>query len=123
VAFVKKQCEKFASQLITKLQGQFSTHNLMDEFSIMYPQYGYNQNLKQGLLLNLIVLIALKLSLDEFSVPTLFSTTIFDLQRSLFFNTMKKNFKLAMQKPFDVNPCTKLWKSFSSSQILVEKHS
>ncbi len=60
VAFVKKQCEKFSSQLITKLQGQFSTHNLMDEFSIMYPQYGYNQNLKQGLLLNLVVLIALK---------------------------------------------------------------
>jgi hypothetical protein len=47
-------------QLITKLQGQFSTHNLMDEFRIMYPQYGYNQNLKQGLLLNLVVLITLK---------------------------------------------------------------
>jgi hypothetical protein len=32
----------------------------MDEFSIMYPQYGYNQNLMQSLLLTLAVLIALK---------------------------------------------------------------
>ncbi len=62
VAFVKKQCEKIASQLIIKLQGQFSTHNLMDEFSIMYAQYGYNQNLKQGLLFNLVVFIASKVN-------------------------------------------------------------
>jgi hypothetical protein len=34
---------------------------------------------------------------------------------------MKKNSKLVMQKPFDVNPFTKLWKTFSSSQIIVEK--
>jgi hypothetical protein len=26
-----------------------------------------------------------------------------------------------MQKPFDVNPLTKLWRTFSSSQILVKK--
>jgi len=48
VAFVKKTMWKFASQFITKLQGQFSTNNLMDEFCIMYSQYGYNQNCKQG---------------------------------------------------------------------------
>ncbi len=48
VAFVKKTMSKFASQFITKLQGQFSTNNLMDEFCIMYSQYGYNQNCKQG---------------------------------------------------------------------------
>jgi hypothetical protein len=33
----------------------------------------------------------------------------------------ENNFKLLMQKPFDVNPFTKLWKTFSLSQILVEK--
>jgi hypothetical protein len=67
----------------------------MDEFCIMCSQYGYNQNFKQGLLFNLVVLIALKLRLDELWVPSLFSTIIFDLQGSLFFNTMKKNSKLA----------------------------
>jgi hypothetical protein len=36
---------------------------------------------------------------------------------------MKKNSKLAMQKPFDVNPHTKLWGKKNSSQILVEKNS
>jgi hypothetical protein len=70
----------------------------MDEFCIMYSQYGYNQNCKQGLLFNLVVLIALKLRLDELWVPSLFSTIIFDLQGSLFFNTMKKNFKLAQPR-------------------------
>jgi hypothetical protein len=34
---------------------------------------------------------------------------------------MKNNSKLVMQKPFDVNPFTKLWKTLSSSQILLEK--
>jgi len=34
---------------------------------------------------------------------------------------MKKNSNLVMQKPFVVNPFTKLWKTFSSSQIVVEK--
>jgi hypothetical protein len=34
---------------------------------------------------------------------------------------MKNNSKLVMQKPFDVNPFTKLWKTLSSSQIFVEK--
>jgi hypothetical protein len=44
---------------------------------------------------------------DELWVLRLFSTTSFDLQRSLFLITMKNNSKLAMQKPFDVNPLTK----------------
>jgi hypothetical protein len=31
---------------------------------------------------------------------------------------VKNNAKLAMQKPFDINPHTKLWRTLSSSQIL-----
>jgi hypothetical protein len=34
---------------------------------------------------------------------------------------MKNNSNLVMQKPFDVNSLTKLWRTFFSSQILVEK--
>jgi hypothetical protein len=49
---------------------------------------------------------------------TLFSSIAFDLQRFLFVFTMKNNAKLIMQKPFDLNPLTKLWKTLSSSQIL-----
>jgi len=32
--------------------------------------------------------------------------------RSLLVLTMKINVKLAMQEPFDINPLTKLWKTF-----------
>jgi hypothetical protein len=34
---------------------------------------------------------------------------------------MKNSVKLAMQKPFDINPLTKLWKTLSSSRILEQK--
>jgi hypothetical protein len=51
----------------------------------------------------------------------LFLAIIFDLQRFLFIFTMKNNVKLAMQKPFDINLLTKLWKTFSSSQIFEQK--
>ncbi len=45
----------------------------------------------------------------------------FDLQRSLFVFNMTNNAKLAMQKPFEVNPISKLWRTFTSSQILENK--
>jgi len=54
---------------------------------------------------------------NEVWVPTLFLTTIFDLHRFLFVLTMKNNAKLTMQKPFDLNPLTKLWRFLSSSWI------
>jgi hypothetical protein len=54
-------------------------------------------------------------------VPRLFLATTFDLQRSLFVLTMKNNVKLAMQKPFDMNPLTKLWRTCFSSWILEQK--
>jgi hypothetical protein len=44
--------------------------------------------------------------------------TAFDLEKSLFVLTMENNAKLAMQKPFDFNPLTKLWRTLLSSQIL-----
>jgi hypothetical protein len=34
---------------------------------------------------------------------------------------MKSNFKLAMQKSFDINLLTKLWRTFSSSETLEQK--
>ncbi len=54
---------------------------------------------------------------NEVWVPRLFLTTTFDLQRFLFVFTMKSDVKLALQKPFDINPFTKLWKTLSSSQV------
>jgi hypothetical protein len=35
--------------------------------------------------------------------------------------SMTNNVKLAMQKLFDVNPITKLWRTFTSFQILKNK--
>jgi hypothetical protein len=54
---------------------------------------------------------------NEVWVPTLFLTIVFDLHRFLFVLIVKKNAKLAMQKPFDLNPLTKLWRFLSSSWI------
>jgi hypothetical protein len=59
-----------------------------------------------------------KVGLNEVWVPTMFSATAFHLQRFLFVLTMKNNAQLTMQKPFNLNPVTKLWKTLSSSQIL-----
>jgi hypothetical protein len=62
-----------------------------------------------------------KVGPNEVWVSGLFSTIALDLQRSLFVITMTKNVKLAMHKPFDVNPITKSWKTFISLQILEDK--
>jgi hypothetical protein len=35
--------------------------------------------------------------------------------------SMTNNVKLAMHKPFDVNPITKLWRTLTSSRILENK--
>ncbi len=39
----------------------------------------------------------------------------------MFVFSMTNNVKLAMEKPFDVNPVTKLWKTFTSFLILKNK--
>jgi len=62
-----------------------------------------------------------KVKPNEVRVPRFFLTTTFELQRFLFVLAMKSDFKLAMQKPFDINPFTKLWKTFSSSKFLNRK--
>jgi hypothetical protein len=54
---------------------------------------------------------------DEIWVPNLFSIVVFDLQRFMFVFSMINNVKLAMQKPFDVNPVTKLWRTLTSSNF------
>jgi hypothetical protein len=58
-----------------------------------------------------------KVGPNEVWVPTLFLVIAFEMHRFLFVLTMKNNAKLAMQKPFDLNPLTKFWKFFSSSEI------
>jgi hypothetical protein len=83
---------------------------------------GYNQSQKTRFVAHFAVLKDVfcqpkKLRLDELWVLRLFSTTIFDLQISLFVITMKNNFKLVMRKSFDVNPLTKLQRTFFSSHI------
>lgn len=89
----------------------------------MYPSYWLQPKLEMRFSTHLVILkVAFcqpkKVGLNEVWVPTLFSSIAFDLQRFLFVFTMKNNAKLIMQKPFDLNPLTKLWKTLSSSQIL-----
>jgi len=58
---------------------------------------------------------------DKVWVLGLFSIATFDFQRFLFMLSMTNNVKLAMHKPFDVNPITKLWRTFTSFRILENK--
>ncbi len=78
----------------------------------------YNQNLKKFNVHSAIIKTTFyqpkKAKLDEVWVPSLFYAIALNLQRSLFVLTMCKNVQLAMQKPFDVNLITKLWKTFIS---------
>jgi hypothetical protein len=62
-----------------------------------------------------------KVGPNEVWVLGLFFTPTFDLQRSLFVFTMTKNVKLAMQKPSNVKPVTKLWRTLTSFRILEVK--
>jgi hypothetical protein len=62
-----------------------------------------------------------KVGFNKVWVLRLFSTIVLDLKISLFILTMKKNVKLMMQKPFDINSFTKLWRTCFSSQIFEQK--
>jgi hypothetical protein len=75
--------------------------------------------LKKGSIVYLAIIKATfyypkKGGLDEIWVLGLFSIVVLNLQRSMFVFSMTNNVKLAMQKPFDVNPITKLWKTLAS---------
>jgi hypothetical protein len=39
VTFMKRQCQKATTQLITKLQGRLPTQDLMDALGVVCPQY------------------------------------------------------------------------------------
>ncbi len=85
-----------------------------------------NHNLKKGSIVHLEIIKATfywpkKGRLDEMWVLGLFSIVVLNLQRSMFVFNMMNNVKLAMQKPFDVNPVTKLWKTLISFWILKNK--
>jgi hypothetical protein len=62
-----------------------------------------------------------KVGFNKVWVLGFFLTIVLDLKTSLFILTMKKNVKLVMQKPFDINLLTELWRTFFSSQILEQK--
>jgi len=64
---------------------------------------------------------ALDLQKSLFVITMTKNVNALDLQKSLFVITTTKNVKLAMHNPFDVNPITKSWKTFISSQILEDK--
>jgi hypothetical protein len=57
----------------------------------------------------------------RYGLLVFFKIITFDFQRSLFVFNMTNNVKLAMQKPFDVNLVTKLWRTLTSFQILENK--
>jgi hypothetical protein len=106
---------------LRQLQCQFLIPRIT--FGVVYPSYWLQPKLEMRFSTHLVILkVAFcqpkKVGLNEVWVPTLFSSIAFDLQRFLFVFTMKNNAKLIMQKPFDLNPLTKLWKTLSSSQIL-----
>jgi hypothetical protein len=59
-----------------------------------------------------------KLGSSDVWAHEVLSTTSFNIQQSLFKKAMKSNAWVAMVKPFDVNPLTCLWHTFSTSIML-----
>ncbi len=95
----------------------------MDALGVVCSQYWLQPKPEKGFNTHLAIMkVALyqlkKVRPDEVWVLNLFFAIAFDLQRSLFVLTMTNNAKLAMHKPFDVNLVTKLWRTFTSFQIL-----
>jgi len=115
---MKQQYQEVATYFITNLQSRFPTQDLMDALELFTHNINYNQNLKKFNVHSAIIKTTFyqpkKAKLDEVWVPSLFYAIALNLQRSLFVLTMCKNVQLAMQKPFDVNLITKLWKTFIS---------
>ncbi len=73
----------------------------MDAFGVLYPQYWLQPKFKARFVTHLASFKYAfcqpkKLGLDELWVLRVFSTVVFDLQRSLFVITMKNSSKLAM---------------------------
>jgi hypothetical protein len=82
--------------------------------------------LKKGSIVHLAIIkvtfyLPKKGGLDEIWVLGLFSIVVLNLQRFMLVFSMINNVKLAMQKPFVVNPITKLWKTLTSFLILKNK--
>jgi hypothetical protein len=59
-----------------------------------------------------------KLGSSDVWVLEVLSIASLDIQQYLFKKTMKSNACVAMVKPFDVNPLTHLWRTFSTSIML-----
>jgi hypothetical protein len=59
-----------------------------------------------------------KLGNSDVWVLEVLSTTTLDIQQSLLKKTMKSNARVAIFKPFDVNPLTRFWRTFSTSIVL-----
>ncbi len=108
------------------IKGQFLAQFFMDAFEVVYPRYWLWPELEMRFVIILAILkVAIcqlkKVGFNKEWLLGLFSIIVLDLNMSMFILTMKKNVKLMMQKPFNIDSLTKLWKTFSSFQILEQK--
>jgi hypothetical protein len=118
-----------AEMLMHELNHRFPHNDVLSAFGILYPQYWLQQGAEAAFPRHLQVLknqfCGLRVQrgrtsgdLTEESMGELLSSSVLDIQQSLFKITMKNQSRGCMLPPFTKNPFTRLWEIVGSSQVL-----
>jgi hypothetical protein len=118
-----------AEMLMHELNHRFPHNDVLSAFGILYPQYWLQQGAEAAFPRHLQVLknqfCGLRVQrgrtsgdLTEESMGELLSSSVLDIQQSLFKITMKNQSRGCMLPPFTKNPFTQLWEIVGSSQVL-----
>jgi len=84
----------------------------MDALGIVYPQYLMQPKPEKGFNTHLVII---KVAFCQPKNVGLMKCGFSACSQLLFLTfCMTNNVQLSMQKPFDVNPVTKLWRTFNS---------
>jgi hypothetical protein len=109
-----------------ELGSRFPAAEVMDAFGIVYPQYWSERDADANFDRHLKVLKThyghgksfSTASFPEGSLDPVLSLANLDMQATLFKITMKEVGPRMMQKPIDVNPVTRMWRSVEANTFL-----
>jgi hypothetical protein len=124
VEIVKNQVKEAAEYLISELQSHFLAHGVIEALGVVFPQYWMMADCEEFFKRHISVIkaqhcYAKRIGPDQTWVPKVLSSMSLDLQMSFFKLTMKSNAASALGPPYTMNPMTQLWRSLSSSQMIL----
>jgi hypothetical protein len=123
-------CVAAAARLIKELADRFPAAPLMDALGMIYPQYWLDADCEANFKRHLVVVKEHYGYTKKFSKKTkdvsevvrevdpILSPATLDMQANLFVVTMAANAKACMQKPIDINPVTRCWRTIDNNAML-----